>query len=124
VGAYGTPGEAWGVAVVGNFAYAVDSLGLRIIDVSDPSAPVETGFYETPNEARDVQVAGSYAYVAANEAGTWACPHHRREPCPRRQRDPGPRADPSLPLHNPLVQGDERQRPGPRVDARQLARHL
>ena len=37
--------------------------GLRVIDVSDPTAPVRVGFYDT-GEAFGVYVSGSYAYVA------------------------------------------------------------
>jgi len=37
-----TPGLAYGVAVSGGFAYVADyNQGLRVIDVSTPSAPVE-----------------------------------------------------------------------------------
>jgi hypothetical protein len=37
---------------------------LRVVDVSDPTAPVEVGSYNTPGEARGVAVVGQYAYVA------------------------------------------------------------
>ncbi len=43
--------------------------GLRVIDVSTPSAPVEVGFVDTPVDAFGVAVAGGYAYVAAGDAG-------------------------------------------------------
>ena len=59
------PGIVNDVAVAGNYAYVADgSAGLRIIDVSLPSAPAEVGFYDTPGAAYDVAVAGNYAYVA------------------------------------------------------------
>jgi len=55
------------VAVAGNYAYVANvDAGLRVIDVSNPSAPVEAGVY-TSSRADGVTVAGSYAYVA--EAG-------------------------------------------------------
>jgi len=38
--------------------------GLRVIDVSTPSAPVEVGFLDTPGYANGVAVSGSYAYLA------------------------------------------------------------
>ncbi len=39
-------------------------IGLRILDVSDPSNPQQVGFYDTPGSAMDVFVSGDYAYVA------------------------------------------------------------
>ncbi len=43
--------------------------GLRIINVSDPKNPRETGNYNTPGYAEDVFVAENYAYVADNVEG-------------------------------------------------------
>jgi heat shock protein HslJ len=37
---------------------------LRILDISDPTAPAEIAFYELPTWAREVAVRDSYAYVA------------------------------------------------------------
>jgi len=69
-GYYDTPGDAWGVAVVGNYAYVADGYGgLRIVDVSNPAAPTEAGFYDTVGEAKGVAVAGNYAYVADYDDG-------------------------------------------------------
>ncbi len=49
VGFYNTPGYANGVDVAGSFAYIADSFnGLRVIDISNPAAPVEVGFFITP----------------------------------------------------------------------------
>ena len=45
--------------------------GLRVIDVSTPSAPVEVGFLDTPGDASGVAVAGGYA-VATTGAGLGA----------------------------------------------------
>ena len=65
VGAYDTPGCAWGVAVAGSYAYVADwASGLRVINVANPAAPAEVGVYDTPGYATGVAVAGSYAYVA------------------------------------------------------------
>src|SRR5512144_398861 len=56
---------AMAVTVQGNFAYvAADEWGLRILDVSDPSNPVQAGFYDAPEYAEGVAVSGIYAYVA------------------------------------------------------------
>ncbi len=58
------------MAVAGSYAYVADEdAGLRIIDVSDPAAPFETGFYDTPGYAEGVAVSGSYAYVADSDYG-------------------------------------------------------
>ena len=65
VGSYDTPGYAYGVQVVGNYAYVADGgTGVQIIDISNPTNPTRKGSYDTPNLAIDVQVVGDYAYVA------------------------------------------------------------
>ncbi len=43
---------------------ATDGDGPRIVNISNPANPTETGFYDTPGGASDVAVAGDYAYVA------------------------------------------------------------
>ena len=60
------PSVVRGVYVSGNYAYvaATEKGGLRILDVSNPSNPVEVGFYDTW-DVRGVYVSGDYAYVAA-----------------------------------------------------------
>lgn len=60
----------------GEYAYVADSYGwvmyydagLRVIDVSTPSEPVEVGFYGTYS-ALGVALSGEYAYVADSSAG-------------------------------------------------------
>jgi hypothetical protein len=71
IGSCDTPGYAFGVAVIGDYAYVADgnSGGLRVISVSDPRHPVEVGHCETPGYASGVGVSGDYAYVAADEGG-------------------------------------------------------
>ncbi|MCZ8191606.1 MAG: DUF4347 domain-containing protein, partial [Microcystis sp. LE19-338.1B] len=70
VGNYDTPGEAHDVKVVGNYAYVADfSLGLQIIDISNPTNPSLIGNYDTSGSAMDVQIVGNYAYVADYESG-------------------------------------------------------
>jgi hypothetical protein len=67
---YTTPGEVQAVVLSGDYAYIADQAdpgeggGLRIVDVSDPSAIVEVGLYSSG--ARDVDVSGNYAYLAAS----------------------------------------------------------
>jgi hypothetical protein len=71
IGSYNTPGKALGVTVDGGYAYIADGEagGLRVIDVSNPTAPIETGSYETPHWARNVTVRDQYAYVADTQSG-------------------------------------------------------
>ena len=53
------------MAVAGRYAYvATEGAGLRVVDVSSPTAPVEVGFCDTMRDAYGVAVAGNYAYVA------------------------------------------------------------
>jgi hypothetical protein len=64
------PSIVEGVYVTGGYAYvAAGSSGLRVVDVSNPAAPVEVGFYDTPGHAEGVYAAGNYAYVADRSAG-------------------------------------------------------
>jgi hypothetical protein len=70
IGGCDTPGNAFGVAVSGDYAYVADGdSGLRIISIADPSQPVEVGSLVTPDSAYDVAVVGDYAYVADDTAG-------------------------------------------------------
>jgi hypothetical protein len=62
-------GSAQDVVARNDFAYVADGLGLRIIDASNPTAPVEVGFFDTDSLAVGVAVSGDYAYVAANDGG-------------------------------------------------------
>jgi YVTN family beta-propeller protein len=65
VGSYDTPGEAFGVAIRGSYAYVADrQSGLQVIDISDPAHPCSVGTYDTPSYAADVVISGDYAYVA------------------------------------------------------------
>ena len=65
IGTYDTTGYAYGVEVVGNYAYVADWIsGLQIINISNPTAPSLAGTYDTTGYARGVQVVGNYAYVA------------------------------------------------------------
>jgi len=58
-------GEAYSVAVVENIALvACTEVGLRLLDVSNPSAPIELGYLDTPGGACEVVASGNYAYLA------------------------------------------------------------
>ena len=70
VGNYDTSGLAYGVQVVGNYAYVADGgSGLQIIDISNPTTPTLKGNYDTSGSAVGVQVVGNYAYVADYYSG-------------------------------------------------------
>ena len=75
IGAVGVPGLIRDIASVDSHAYVASySGGLRVIDVSDPSAPVEVGFSEgRPGVTQSVEVLGQYAYVR------WESTHWPRE---------------------------------------------
>ncbi len=67
-----TPGDAYDIEVVGDLAYVADGRsGLRIIDVSNPAAPVEIGALDTPSSGRawDIEVVGDLAYVVGGNPG-------------------------------------------------------
>ena len=58
-------GDGNGVFVSGSYAYVAKGWdGLAIIDISDPTAPVEVGQFQWGWEANGVYVSESYAYVA------------------------------------------------------------
>lgn len=67
VGFNDTPVGAKNVTVAGNYAYVADDSSLRVIDISNPTMPVEVGF--SPGGALDVAIVGDYAYVATGNAG-------------------------------------------------------
>lgn len=69
VGALQVTGWAHGVAVVGNYAHvAAMEAGLRIINIADPTHPVEIASFPT-SDAFGVTVVGNLAYVADNTGG-------------------------------------------------------
>lgn len=65
-------GLGYDVEVRGNYAYLADDTGgLRVIDISNPSNPVEIGYYIYPEYAWAIAVLGLYAYVVDNRIGLW-----------------------------------------------------
>jgi len=64
-------GEAYGIDVVGNYAYVTNiqalSVGIEILDISDPYYPVSVGFTPYPGRRSDIEVSGNYAYVATGD---------------------------------------------------------
>jgi hypothetical protein len=70
VGGVDTADYAEAVALCGGYAYIADGWGgLRVVDVSDASAPVLRGGWDSPGYATDVAVSGSYAFLADDDNG-------------------------------------------------------
>lgn len=78
--------EAYDVAMSGNYAYLSSGLnsGLRVLDLSDPTAPVEVGYAINSDSCSGlsswmtdrVRVSGNQAYVLYFD-GTWLFAHYR-----------------------------------------------
>jgi hypothetical protein len=61
-------GYTWGgisVAVQGHYAYVLSGDGLRVVDITNPAAPVRVGLYEISDIGlpHAVAVAGNYLYI-------------------------------------------------------------
>ncbi|MCK4548078.1 MAG: T9SS type A sorting domain-containing protein [Candidatus Eisenbacteria sp.] len=71
VGSCPTPGTAYSVTVAGDFAFIADGTsGLRVIDISHPSSPADSGVMSGPPfDARAVVLAGNYAFIADSLSG-------------------------------------------------------
>lgn len=55
-------------AVDGDYCYvASEGTGVRAINISNPSSPVEAGFYDDVPQSRGLAVNGKYIYVAEKE---------------------------------------------------------
>jgi len=58
------------IAIKGDYAFvANDDLGLKVIDVSDPTSPVIVGGVDTDGNAKGITIDGDYAYLADGVAG-------------------------------------------------------
>jgi hypothetical protein len=66
----------WAVSLSGNYAYVAVSLGLQIIDISDPSNPKFKGSYKTHLHTWGITISDNYAYLV-NCCGAMG---HRYEP--------------------------------------------
>jgi hypothetical protein len=62
-------GSIRGVSVQGNYAYMASGLKLITLDITDRSAPVESGYLPLPGIIRWIEVAGSHAYVTVESVG-------------------------------------------------------
>jgi hypothetical protein len=67
---YSTLDHILSVQVLDNLAYlGVASLGLKILDVSNPITPGSIGAYHPPSPVYNVKVSGNYAYLADGDNG-------------------------------------------------------
>ena len=58
------------MAIRDNLAYLANgSLGLVILDISNPVAPIQVGALDTADIPQDVQLVGRYAYIADRLGG-------------------------------------------------------
>lgn len=70
-----TDGDTKSVTVFDKYAFLADGdKGLKIINISDPSAPVQVGSYDTPGDAsrvwiRRASASAVYAYIADGDKG-------------------------------------------------------
>jgi hypothetical protein len=70
VGEYVTPAAARGIALIDHYAVlAVSTVGVQVVDVQTPTAPVEVAAVETPGNASYVILDGRTAYVADEKGG-------------------------------------------------------
>ena len=67
VGAYATVGAAGHMAIAGSILY---TLGLQIIDVSNPFAPVWLSWYHTVQDNFELRVSGTTVYIAEGDSST------------------------------------------------------
>ena len=65
-----TGGYGYVAAAVGNYCYvASEGTGVRAINISNPSSPVEDGYYDGVPQSRGLVVNGKYIYVAEKTDG-------------------------------------------------------
>jgi hypothetical protein len=65
-----TGGYGYTSAVAGDYCYvASEGTGVRAINISNPSAPLEDGYYDDVPQSRGVVVDGRYVYVAEKTDG-------------------------------------------------------
>ncbi len=65
-----TGGYGYNCVVEGDYCYvASEATGVRSINISDPSAPVEDGYYDDVPQSRGVTADGKYVYVTEKTDG-------------------------------------------------------
>ncbi len=70
MGLFGIRWSIWEIAVDDNYAYLIDDVvGLRVIDISNPTAPIEVGFSPISGIPADLAVTDDHIWVATEESG-------------------------------------------------------
>ncbi|NUN70320.1 MAG: T9SS type A sorting domain-containing protein [Bacteroidetes bacterium] len=65
-----TGGYGYTAVVVGNYCYvASEGTGIRAINISNPSVPVEDGYFDGVPQSRGVAASGKYVYAAEKTDG-------------------------------------------------------
>ncbi|MDO8335496.1 MAG: hypothetical protein Q7T74_01785, partial [Candidatus Saccharibacteria bacterium] len=67
-GTFNTPNNAQDIYIAGKYAYVADGTTLQVIDISNPSSPIQIGTNSSFTAAVSVYVAGKYAYVVDTTA--------------------------------------------------------
>jgi hypothetical protein len=63
---------AYDVAISGNYAYVAESVRFRVIDISDPTTPVQVASrFSRQNNFMGVVVSGNLVYLANGGRGVW-----------------------------------------------------
>ena len=61
------------MAVDDTYVYLIDDVvGLRIIDISNPTAPIEVGFSPIPGYPKDLAVTGDHIWVTTRTSGLFS----------------------------------------------------
>ena len=69
LGTFDTPGTAYGVDVIGSYAFVADGAkGLEVFNIST-TTPIFLDSISTPDISRKVKVSGGYAFVTADYSG-------------------------------------------------------
>ncbi len=83
LGAIVLDGPARDVAFVGEYLFvAADSAGIRVVDTTDPTQPVEVGYYDTGARARRLTVVGNRVFVADLQDGVYILEYVGNNPVP------------------------------------------
>ena len=65
----GAQGQARALKLTDNRAYAGIGRQLRVVDITEPTRPVETGVYNAPDDVLDIHVHSPVISLAVAEAG-------------------------------------------------------
>ncbi len=69
VGSIVLPSTSYDISISANYAYVANGLSFRVVDISNPAAPILVGSVDNRNWAIDLAISGNYAYVADGNSG-------------------------------------------------------